>query len=161
MIKAQKFHEKQSVSLNTRIKIQTYRVCLWFGGFGPRSGFNCLMRTVVLVMLITVLVVCVWLMFHWRDMLSCGSPSDLCLSQSALPRALIGVGIAGVLWSQCVAVLLKPFADTLNISHELTAHARQSAGTAALVVADLYAREGAEAQARLWRVHSVSPSPRK
>ncbi|WP_434286228.1 hypothetical protein [Celeribacter sp. SCSIO 80788] len=156
MVKNQEAGSSSPIAFQTRSKIHAYRVCLWFGGFGPRNGFRSLTRILIFAMALTLLVAGLWLLFRWEDVLICGSSVDICLLQSGLPGALVWIGVSGVLWSQFVALVLEPYANTLSISQELTAHARHVAGAAALVLADLHAREGADAQAAFWRAYAAS-----
>lgn len=132
-----------------RLQIVCYRVCLPFGSLATDFTARMTLRIMIGAASVAALASLSWVILHP----TCVEAIEACLASSSLPDIWIGIGCAGALLCILLGTLAAPCAQSLKPSPALLRHGRRHRHTAR-IVADLYARAGADAQAMHWRARS-------
>ncbi|WP_339113984.1 hypothetical protein [Thioclava sp. GXIMD2076] len=132
-----------------RLQIACYRACLPFGSLAPDFTARMTLRITISGASVAAVASLSWLVLRP----TCAEPVEACLAHSSLPNVWIGIGCTGALLCILFGTLVAPCAQSLKLSPALLRHGRRHRNTAR-ILADLYARAGADAQAIHWRARS-------
>lgn len=132
-----------------RLQIACYRACLPFGSLAPDFTARMTLRITIGAASVAALASLSWLVFTP----TCAEAVEACLAHSSLAQVWTGIGCASALLCILFGTLVAPCAQSLKLSPALLRHGRRHRHTAR-ILADLYSRAGADAQALHWQARA-------